>query len=142
MKVRLVFAGASIMLLAAALIGTGQQRTATDQPVDVSALVGNWSGTSRCKAKDTACHDETVVYHIKEIRDKPGLVSVDADRIVDGKPINMGSLEFKYEQAEHTLICRYSQGVWRFKIAGEMMDGTLTRDDGTEFRRVNLRRQK
>jgi len=141
-KVRVVFVAVSIILLAAASIAPGQQRTGSDQPDDVSRLVGDWSGTSRCTAKNTACHDESVVYHIKEIQGKPGAVSVDADKIVDGKPINMGALDFRYEQAEHTLVCRYSQGVWRFKIAGEMMDGTLTRDDGTEVRRVNLRRQK
>jgi hypothetical protein len=61
---------------------------------------------------------------------------------MDGKPINMGTLEFKYEPAEHTLACRYSQGVWRLKVSGDVMDGTLTLSDGSQFRAMELRRKK
>ena len=108
---------------------------------DISQLVGTWRGDSTCVARNTACHDETVVYHLANLPDKPGYVSVSADKIVNGQAINMGTLEFHYDQADHTLICKYAQGVWRLKVVGEKIDGTLIRQDGTEFRRVTLRKE-
>ena len=79
-----------------------------------------------CVSKDTACHDEKVVYHIAELPDKPGLFSVGADKIVDGKAINIGTLEFRYDEDVHVLVGEYSQGKWRLNATGEEIDGTLT----------------
>ena len=50
----------------------------------------------------------------------------------------MGTLEFRYDQNQQTLVCEYSQGVWRFKLQGRKMEGTLTAPDDTVFRRVTL----
>jgi hypothetical protein len=36
---------------------------------------------------------------------KPGAFSVSADKIVDGKAVNMGTLEFRYIAAQHALVC-------------------------------------
>jgi len=41
---------------------------------------------------------------------KPNGLSITADKIVDGKAINMGTLEFRYEPDEDILICDYAQG--------------------------------
>jgi hypothetical protein len=105
----------------------------------VSRLFGKWRGTSSCVARNTACRDETVVYHLARLPDKPGYVSINADKIVNGNAIHMGTLEFRYDQS--MLVCEYAQGVWRLKVTGEKMEGTLTRQDGTEFRRVMLRKE-
>jgi hypothetical protein len=48
---------------------------------------GTWRGESPCVAKDTACHDEKVAYRFT--RDGKGTYSVSADKIVDGKLVNM-----------------------------------------------------
>jgi hypothetical protein len=52
----------------------------------------------------------------------------------------MGTLEFQYETERHELRCEYAQGKWHLKIEGAMIQGTLTRPDGTVFRRLNLRK--
>jgi hypothetical protein len=80
-----------------------------------------------------------VVYHLANLPD--GYVSISADKIVNGNAINMGTLEFRYDPDESTLICEYSQGVWRLKVNGDRMQGTLIGKDGAEFRRVQLRRE-
>jgi len=72
---------------------------------------------------------------------KPNGLSITADKIVDGKAINMGTLEFRYEPDQDVLICDYAQGSWRLKASGGAMKGTLTRQDKTVFRRVDLRKQ-
>jgi hypothetical protein len=66
---------------------------------------------------------------------------VSADKIVDGKAVNMGTLEFRYIAAQHALVCEYAQGVWRLSVDGTKMEGTLTRPDGIVFRRVALRKE-
>ena len=106
----------------------------------LAQFLGKWRGDSSCVAKNTACRDETIIYRIANLPDKPGFVAVDADKIVNAKAINMGMLEFRYDQPHHTLVCEYSQGVWRLKLTGEDLQGTLTRQDGSEFRRVKLQR--
>ena len=103
-------------------------------------IAGTWRGESTCEAKGTACHDETVVYRISPVAGKATLFQVSADKIVDGKPVNMGTLEFQYETDRHELRCDYAQGIWRLKIDGAMIQGTLTRPDGTVFRRLNLQK--
>ena len=52
--------------------------------------LGTWRGESVCAARNTACQDETVVYRLAKIPAKPGYFTVDADKIVDGKAVNMG----------------------------------------------------
>lgn len=110
-------------------------------PDEVSRFVGKWRGDSSCVAKQTACRDETVVYQVARLPEKAGYVSVTADKIVNGNAVNMGILEFRYDQDQHVLVCEYSQGVWRLKVDGGKMEGTLTRPDNTVFRRVTLRKE-
>jgi hypothetical protein len=109
---------------------------------DLARFLGKWRGDSICVARNTACHDETVVYRLADLPDKHGYVSVDADKIVNGSAINMGKLEFRYDQSQRMLVCEYSQGVWRFKLNAEVREGKLTRADGSEFRRVKLRKER
>lgn len=104
----------------------------------MSRFEGRWRGNSSCVAKGTACRDETVVYHITKLPEKSGYVSVAADKLVNSHPVNMGTLEFRYDQNQQTSVCEYSQGVWLFKLQGGKMEGILTAPDNTIFRRVTL----
>jgi hypothetical protein len=113
--------------------------TASD---DLSRLTGTWKGQSLCVAKNTACRDETVVYRIARVPGKPDYVSVDADKIVDGKPLNMGTLEFQYLADRHALLLESPQGTWRLQLEGRTLDGTLTRHDGTVFRHVTVKSEQ
>jgi hypothetical protein len=105
------------------------------------AIAGVWRGQSSCEQKESACREETVVYRLSPLQDKPGSFSVSADKIVDGKAVNMGTLEFRYVEDQHELVCEYAQGVWRLSVDGEKIEGTLTRPDGSLFRRVALRKE-
>jgi len=129
------------ILGAACLIASSLSRLSGLETDGVSRFVGDWRGESSCIAKNTACHDENVVYHVARIAGKPAFVSIVADKIVDGKAVNMGTLEFRYEPDQDVLICEYAQGTWRLEAAGGAMKGTLTRPDKTVFRRVELRKQ-
>jgi hypothetical protein len=105
------------------------------------AIAGIWRGQSSCEQEQSACREETVVYRFSPLQDKPGSFSVSADKIVDGKAVNMGTLEFRYVEDPHALVCEYAQGVWRLSVDGEKIEGTLTRPDGSLFRRVALHRE-
>ena len=106
------------------------------------AIAGIWRGRSSCEQKESACREETVVYRFSPLQDKPGSFSVTADKIVDGKAMNMGSLEFRYVEDRHALVCEYAQGVWQLLVDGEKIEGTLTRSDGSLFRRVTLHKEQ
>jgi hypothetical protein len=106
------------------------------------AIAGIWRGPSSCTQKESACREETVVYRFSPLQDKPGSFSVSADKIVDGKTVNMGILEFRYVEGQQALVCKYAQGVWRLTLDGSKMEGTLTRPDGSLFRRVLLHKDQ
>ena len=106
------------------------------------AIAGIWRGQSSCTQKESACREETVVYRFSPLQDKPGSFSVSADKIVDGKAVNMGILEFRYVEGQQALVCKYAQGVWRLTLDGSKMEGTLTRPDGSLFRRVLLHKDQ
>jgi len=106
-----------------------------------TAIAGIWRGQSSCEQKNSACRQETVVYRFSPIQDKPGSFSVSADKIVDNKAVNMGTLEFRYVEDQQALVCEYSQGVWRLSVQGQTIEGTLTRPDGSLFRRVALHKE-
>ena len=114
-------------VIVAALILPIANAEDTAQPAEVSRFVGEWHGDSTCVAKNTACHDETVVYRIARLPEKPGYVAVSADKIVSGKAVNMGTLEFRYDHDQQLLVCEYSKGVWRLKVDGAKMDGVRGR---------------
>jgi len=108
---------------------------------DEEALAGNWSGESLCQAKNSPCQDEKVVYHISQSRE-PGKVKVNADKIVDGKVINMGTLDFTYDKKDGTLVNETSGRVWRLTVKGNSMQGALTLPDKTIYRRITLKKEQ
>src|SRR5712671_2540632 len=103
-----------------------------------SGPAGTWRGQSICTTDAPACHNESVVYYIKDVPDKSDVVFIQADKIMDGKPITMGSGQWQYNKAENTLEWRSPQRVWLLKIAGNHIEGTLTLADKTVFRKMTL----
>jgi hypothetical protein len=135
MKRREIALGALIIALGAAPVARSQ---ADDE---ASRFSGTWRGNSVCIAKNTACHDEVVVYRVQKLP-APDHVTISADKVVNGKPINMGSLEFHYEQQIQSWVCRYPPGVWRLKVRGTEAGGTLTQPDGSVLRQLSLRKDR
>ncbi|HUR37216.1 MAG TPA: DUF4350 domain-containing protein [Terriglobales bacterium] len=105
-------------------------------------LVGDWKGTSICKARPGICHDEVVVYHIKPSGKADGY-SVRADKIINGELEDMGVLECTFAPKETTLTCHYRPtDSWTFKLTGDTMKGTLIIPDNVLLRVIDLKKVK
>jgi hypothetical protein len=70
----------------------GDARPAQQVPADDSGLVGDWRGASICVVRDSACRDEDSLYHVTKLAGKPGWFFMKLDKIVDGKPVTMGTV--------------------------------------------------
>jgi hypothetical protein len=106
----------------------------------ISDLVGDWAGTSMCQVKPSPCHDEKVVFRFsKPHEDK---VSVQADKIVDGKPVTMGVGEWTYDKSAGTLTWHIPRGDWKLIVSDTTMDGTLIVPDNVVFRKIHLKKSK
>ncbi len=120
-----------------------------EQGGDASQPAGNWSGESICvnKEKFPSCHDEQVVYRIVKASGKSNILTVKADKIVNGKPETMGVLDFVYDAQKQTLSCEFTRnswhGIFEFARKGDLMDGTLiTLPDKTIVRRIKVKKDK
>lgn len=132
-----MFRTSSILLLVVITVScVGCVLAGRSVPAADSSIFGDWTGESICQARDSACHDEKVVYHVKPGK-QADMVTIDADRITDGKAVDMGALEFTYDKTAQTLVSETS-GHWLFKINWNKMDGTLTLANGTLFRKIAL----
>jgi hypothetical protein len=108
---------------------------AQGNPADV---VGTWEGESICTVRPSACHDEHVIYDIKQT--DHGRFSMSADKVVNGERQNMGDLECTYDGK--TVSCPFAKGVWSFEVSGTKMSGTLKLTDGTLFRKVQVTKKE
>jgi hypothetical protein len=114
---------------------------------DGSKLVGNWRGESICVGNLPACHDEQIIYRISKPPDQQGMVTITADKIVDGKPETMGILDFKYDPEKGRLTNEFTNnryhGVWELTVTGNVMEGTLIiLPEKTIVRRVKVRKEE
>ena len=123
LRQRLIVTVGAICLIAVTAL-TAQTAPQSDSS-DESALIGDWRGDSICQVRESACHDERVVYHLSKSAGKPGWITVSADKIVNGSSVDMGSIEFKYDKDKKTLASETPQGAWKFAVAAAKMDGTL-----------------
>ena len=101
--------------------------------------VGDWRGDSICQVRPSACHDEDSLYHVTKIADKPGHFSLQADKIVDGKPETMGTSECTYDAAKQTLDCPLGRATVKFTVTDKTMDGVML-NDKTVWRKISLKR--
>lgn len=114
------------------------QQTTTDK------IEGVWKGTSLCQVKPSACHDESVVYHIS--KKSANLYTIQANKIVNDAEVDMGTFDpVVYDEKKQTLtfIMKDHQGrsnVWLFNLDGMQMHGTLTQEK-TLFRIVELNKK-
>ena len=109
----------------------------------VKALIeGTWKGTSLCQVKSSPCHDENVVYHISKVGNGKNY-SIQASKIINGAEDDMGTLPASYNETQQTLTVTMKDNrnsVWLFKIDGRQMHGTLTEDDKTLYRIIELKK--
>ena len=92
-------------------------------------LIGNWVGESICTGNHPACNDEKVVYRIRLNPNNSSSVTIQADKIVEGKPVDMGTLDFIYDPKTSSLTCDFSRGrthgVFQLSVEGDLIKGVL-----------------
>lgn len=106
-----------------------------------SQITGTWRGTSECAQKNGPCHDEINVYRFSEIAGKPGWFSGVGSKVVDGKEIVMGTLEWTYDAEKHTLESTNPSATVRLTVKGNKIDGSLNLPDNTLYRNIHLEKQ-
>ena len=108
---------AVVISTAGSSFGQTDAEKATNSSRTETVLAGDWRGESTCVVRDSACRDEDSLYHVTPVPEKAGRFLLKADKIVDGKPITMGTSECEYDSKQHVLECRISTGsVLRFPI--------------------------
>jgi hypothetical protein len=105
---------------------------------DGAQLLGDWRGESVCQVRPSSCNDEKALYHISRSPDDSFRFVMRMDKIVDGKPVTMGTLDYKYDKEKGTLVHEDARGIWKFTVKGNKMEGTLTLPTGVLYRRISL----
>jgi hypothetical protein len=116
----------------------GDARPMQQAPADDSSLVGDWRGESVCVVRESACHDEDSLYRVTKLAGRPGWFSMKLDKVIDGKPVTMGTTECSYDSAKRALTCDFPRGVFRFTIQVNKMTGIMNLTDGTLWRKITL----
>jgi hypothetical protein len=132
-----------LLSLALALAWTAPAHAqASQKPTsDESVLVGDWRGDSICQVRPSACHDEDSLYHFAKVDGKPGAYSLKADKIVNGQPETMGTLDCAYDAKAQALECSIpDRATLRFTWEGKEMRGTMTLTDKTLWRKLSLKK--
>jgi hypothetical protein len=135
-RLGLVFAFCAILGGSCLAQRGGARPGAEDSSIQIA---GVWRGHSVCEIKNSPCHDEDNVYRFSSLAGRPDAFSCTASKIVDGKEIVMGSGEWKYDAGEHVLESRAP--MIRLKVDGDKMEGALTLQDGTVYRRIYLKKE-
>jgi len=123
-----------IAVLFAAHASDGRPQTFAAQ----SQITGTWRGDSECVQQNSACHAESNVYRFTELTSRPGWFSGTGSKVLNGKEISMGTLEWQYDPKSHTLESRTPNGFFRFVISADKMEGTLFLPDSIPYRRIHL----
>jgi hypothetical protein len=108
---------------------------------DLGRLAGNWSGDSICVDRQSACHDEKVVYRISIYQGDTTRVKIQADKIVDEKPVTMGAEDYKFDRELGVLSHEDEHGAWKIVVNGNRLDGTMT-VNGAQFRKLTLKKDE
>jgi hypothetical protein len=96
---------------------------------------------SVCQVKPSACNDEDSLYHVRPLGTKPDAYELQADKIVSGKPVTMGTSPCNYDATKNELVCPISErATLRFEVRGDEMQGTMKMQDGTIWRKISLKR--
>jgi hypothetical protein len=135
------------LILACFFVATGvvaqQQKTPatpSSQAIENSRepLDGDWRGSSICLVKPSACRDEEALYQIAKV--EPLRYSLKADKIVDGKPVEMGSADCHFDQSSQALHCEFPKGYLDLTLTDDRLEGAMFLPDKTRWREIKLRK--
>jgi hypothetical protein len=105
-------------------------------------LAGNWSGDSICLDRQSACHDEKVIYRIALYPNDAARVKVQGDKIVNGQAVTMGVSDYVWDREKNLLTHEDQFGGWKILVKGNTMDGTMTSPGGKQFRHLILKKDE
>jgi hypothetical protein len=106
-------------------------------------ISGTWKGTSVCQVKDSPCQDEVVVYYFTR-SPATGIYTVQMNKVVNNEEEEMAELDFSYNAASKTLLCKRDdrfRSVWKFEVKGKTMLGSLTINEKTLYRIIQVQKQ-
>jgi hypothetical protein len=94
-----------------------------------------------------ACNDEQVVYEITPNPENPRTVAVKADKILEGRRVPMGVLEFTRNAEDGSWTTTFENprvhALWRLTVSGKEMSGTMTLlPSKAVVRKINLRKEE
>ena len=111
------------------------------KPGTASSPVGIWRGESKCVVKPSGCHDEDSVYRISAVAQAETRITLSANKIVDGREVNMWTGECSYSPETRTVGCSLPNGSKvHFQQDGDSLIGEMRMSDGTLWRKISLRR--
>lgn len=125
----------SILFLFTGIHSVKSQKASVD-----NTIIGTWKGTSICQVKNSPCHDEVVVYHITKAQGTDTF-SIAANKIVNGKEVEMGIIGFKLDRKNIRLLSTDYNSFWTFNFKGKELDGTLV-SGGSLYRIIKLTKQQ
>src|SRR6187549_3400698 len=115
-----------VALLALMLLA-GEGARALGQAGATAEIVGTWRGTSRCvdRVAAPACNDEQVIYEISATPGRESAVTVNADKVVDGKRVPMGALDFARDPKDGSWTSEFEtprvHAIWRLVVKDTAM---------------------
>jgi uncharacterized protein (DUF2147 family) len=137
------------VVVAVVFLSASLARGAAQGAGAVDEIVGTWSGSSVCSDRQAApaCKDEQVVYEIHANPGKPNTVTTKADKVVDGKRLPMGDLEFTRDAKDGSWTSEIDtprvHALWRLRVDGATLSGTLTSiPSNAVVRKIDLRKEK
>ena len=107
-----------------------------------SQISGTWRGNSECVLTNSPCHAESNVYRFSEVAARPGWFAGSGSKVVNDKEISMGTLDWHYDAKNDILESNNANGVFRFVVHDDKMEGTLLLPDGRVYRRIHLTKVK
>lgn len=129
-----------LLLMAGGWSAVGQEPDGKAAGADVRAkIAGVWRGNSVCVDKNSPCHDEVNVYRFSPVAGKADAFLVAASKVVDGKEIEMGSGEFKYDDKTKTVESERPR-IRLTLLRDNWMEGALSLEDGKEYRKIRLKK--
>jgi len=105
-----------------------------------NSIIGIWKGTSICQVKNSPCHDEIVVYYISKVQGIDTF-NIVANKIVNGKEEDMGTLGCKLDKANNRLLSNSYNSLWTFNFKNDSLNGTLYAR-GSLYRIIKLKKQQ
>jgi hypothetical protein len=79
-------------------------------------------------------------YRFTEIKGKPGWFLGAGSKVVDGKEVPMGDLEWVYDPESRTLTSDNSGATFRLNVKGNVIEGNLTLPNHKLYRRIYLKK--